>query len=101
MGSSAVQTMTNLTIREFKELYGIIEHSLKEIRRDPKSKLHPIDRLFLLLVTFKFYEKWDRIAINFGFKTSTIEKAVMDTIERKHEPITERLTQPMSMEKQN
>ena len=67
-GDSAMITMTNLNIGEFMEIYSIVESVIQHVKRGPRPKISPKDRLFRTIVILKNYFKWGAFSNMFGLK---------------------------------
>ncbi len=64
------------------EIYSIVESAIQHAKRGPRPKVSPKDSLFLTLVMFKSYFKWEVFGNIFGLKVSVLEKTIKNTMDK-------------------
>lgn len=72
------KTATNFTRDEFEVLFSYFDVEIAKLTnsRGPKTKLSGMDRFFLLITYLKSYPSFTRLALDFGFSASYIQKVI-------------------------
>lgn len=79
-GNDGIKKMTNLTIPEFRKIYGQIHGYVItkwNVGRGRKSSVKPMDAFFLTLTVLKHGGSWDILARVFRMKAPTFERLVI------------------------
>ncbi|ETV91149.1 hypothetical protein H310_14160 [Aphanomyces invadans] len=83
-GDQAFRTFTNFTPAEFDVIWTVVEpalHARWQEGRGRKSPTTARDAFFITLVILKYFQTWEKHAVDFGIKSPTLEKMVMRVIE--------------------
>ena len=92
--------LTGFTFAQFMQLYAIVHTVLEPHGRGRRSKVGPKDLLFLLLYYLKSYDKFESIAAQFRFTTSTTERLINNAIGSCFETFRNRFIQFLPKERQ-
>ncbi|ETW06322.1 hypothetical protein H310_02606 [Aphanomyces invadans] len=99
-GPEAFRTFCNFTPPEFDTLWGMVECALNARFNDGrgrKSTTTPRDALFVTFVVLKYYQTWEKHAMDFRMKAPTLEKMVLKVIDTVQPVLYDRLVTMPSM----
>ncbi|ETW03784.1 hypothetical protein H310_05150 [Aphanomyces invadans] len=83
-GAEGFRTLTNFNPMEFEIVWSVVETELQARWNDSrgrKSKTTPKNALFITLVIMKYYQTWEKHALDFDNKAPTLEKIVLRVVE--------------------
>ncbi|ETV64684.1 hypothetical protein H257_18462 [Aphanomyces astaci] len=82
-GVDAFRTLTNFTPTEFDTIWGLVVATLFSRwhkGRERKSTTTPRDALVMTFVILKYYQTWEKHAMDFDVKAPTLDKIVLRVV---------------------
>ncbi|ETV74307.1 hypothetical protein H257_10914 [Aphanomyces astaci] len=83
-GVDGFRTLTNFTPDEFDTIWSVVEMALQARWHDGRGRRPlstPKDALFMTLVILKYYQTWQKHALDFDINAPTLEKMIIRVVD--------------------